>query len=72
MHVMAVVRVAVMIKKNLSIFILGGGICGVGSGGSGNSCSCGSSLLHHHQHKHSNHHQQAPSLQLPSLKCSYN
>ena len=30
---MAVVRVAVMIRNNLSICILCGGFCGVGSGG---------------------------------------
>ena len=33
MVVMAVVRVAVMFRKNLYICILCGGICGVGSGG---------------------------------------
>ena len=33
MVMMAVVRVAVMIRKNLSIFILCGGNCDLGSGG---------------------------------------
>ena len=54
--VMAVVRVTVMIRKNLSICILVSGICGVGSGGGVNSGCCCSSLVHHHNHNHHHHH----------------
>ena len=49
--VMAVVRLAVMLRKNLFICILGGGYCGVGSGGGVNSGCC-SPLVHHHNHYH--------------------
>ena len=56
MVVMAVVRVAVLIRNNLSICILCGGISGVDSGGGFNSCCCGLSLVHNHNHNHHHNH----------------
>ena len=56
MVVMAVLRVEVMIRKNLYMCMLGGGICNVGSGGDVRSGCCGSSLVHHHNHHHHHHH----------------
>ena len=57
----AVLRVAVVIRSNLSICMFGGGICGVGRG-SGVNSGCGGSTLSHNHHKyyyhkhHHNHH----------------
>ena len=56
MVVMAVVRVAVLIRNNLSICILCGGISDVDSGGGFNSCCCGLSLVHDHNHHHNHNH----------------
>ena len=54
--VTTVLRVAVVIRKDLFICILGGGICGVGRGGGGvKNGFIGSCLAHHH---HQNHHLQ--------------
>ena len=58
----AVLRVAVVIRSNLSICMFGGGICGVGRGSGVNSGCGGYTLSHHHhhyyyhQHHHNHHH----------------
>ena len=57
----AVVRVAVVIRSNLSNCMFGGGICGVGRGSGVNSGCGGSTFSHHHhyyyhQHHHNHHH----------------
>jgi len=60
--VAAVLRVAVVIRSNLSICMFGGGICGVGRGSGVNSGCGGYTLSHHHhhyyyhQHHHNHHH----------------
>ena len=46
----AVLRVAVVIRSNLSICMFGGGICGVGRGSGVNSGCGGYTLPHHHHH----------------------
>ena len=48
----AVVMVAVVIRSNLSNFIAGGSICGVGSGGGLTIGFGGSSLAYNHHHQH--------------------
>ena len=63
--VTTILRVAVVIRKNLFLCILGGGICGVGSGSDGVKHCCSFFFLayhplhprHHlHYHQHQNHH----------------
>ena len=51
--VISVVKVAVVIRKNLFISMFGGCICGVGSGV--NSGCGGSSVAYHHHHYHYNY-----------------
>ena len=46
----AVLRVAVVIRSNLSICMFGGGICGVGRESGINSGCGGYTLPHHHHH----------------------
>ena len=55
MVMMAFVRLAVGIRTNLLICMLGEGIFGFGSGGGVNNGCCGLSLAQH-QHQHQDHH----------------
>ena len=45
------VIVAVVIVSNLINCMLGGGICGIGSGGGVRHCCSGSSIVHYHHHQ---------------------